>query len=775
MHAQKNRIRNIRQVSSVVFREGVDWSNVLSGSVRLSTILFLFCSIVCAWTQDRNAVEGMDGTARKSCVRLLNHPVVTVNQVTGTGEAIIYLRNETDKQVALGLIGTIKAPLNSPVVAKFIGDSTNDNGSVYERLLPPKTVVPLHLVVQDVWEDGEFDIEVTNHYGTEVSGKVHVRRFPVSVKLDGTERLKLGLLDGMPMRLSLRNDDPVYYPVAWKVVDGEEVCGGSTVLTPKAATLLECTPRVPWHWSRMSNLMKQDINRDGYRLVLLPQAANAGTRDSAEHPLKTFSAEASLDYFGSLVRALSSYTLLVLLLIAGGLSSLMLSYLLPNKLARLDLRDKLLDLASRTADLSTRIDSRLAVLVRLERSRLTDLLRSRSVLSPDFATIAAQCTNGINRLASKVTVLEKMDVVLGRLARQLATGVPPTLVDEVNAYLQDAAVMLGKGEVTDTDVQAAAANVEVASSHVDQLGGPNDEFGRKLADSVRQLLADLSAGVGVSPTYLAVASQLSGPNAALRMVNPVTHVIAPEKYLEIDIALHKTQIMRDYVLLEDGISDQQVKTRLRERQAQLISLLQPQSWDGLRSARLLLHEMQDDVFPERLLEAVRNPGDISIEMDPSIAYEQAPLEFCVCFHKSALNTSAAREELGVEWNFGDGLKEKGWTVSHYFQLKTRVDSYVVQARFHDPDGEIVVNNSGEPITIQRTVKINRSEIGRGVGERTRTEFLKLAAALLIAVFGLVSGAQEQISKLDILPGLIAVFLLGFSADSIKRLLTTAKA
>jgi hypothetical protein len=31
-------------------------------------------------------------------------------------------------------------------------------------------------------------------------------------------------------------------------------------------------------------------------------------------------------------------------------------------------------------------------------------------------------------------------------------------------------------------------------------------------------------------------------------------------------------------------------------------------------------------------------------------------------------------------------------------------------------------------------------------------------------------AREQITKLDIVPGLIAVFLLGFGADSIKNLL-----
>lgn len=205
--------------------------------------------------------------------------------------------------------------------------------------------------------------------------------------------------------------------------------------------------------------------------------------------------------------------------------------------------------------------------------------------------------------------------------------------------------------------------------------------------------------------------------------------------------------------------------------AYFVNIDQARSLQSHIQARLLLREMQDDIFPERLVEALR-AQDAVILMDPSFAYERSPLEFCISFHKSALNTAAAREEIEVEWGFGDGLTGKGWTVSHYFQIKGHEDTYQVQARFHDPSGEIINTDVGDPIIVASTVKIHPSELGRGVGERTRTELLKLSAALLIAVFGLVSGAQDQITKLDVLPGLVAVFLVGFSADSIKRLLTT---
>ncbi len=44
-------------------------------------------------------------------------------------------------------------------------------------------------------------------------------------------------------------------------------------------------------------------------------------------------------------------------------------------------------------------------------------------------------------------------------------------------------------------------------------------------------------------------------------------------------------------------------------------------------------------------------------------------------------------------------------------------------------------------------------------------------ALVIALFGLIAGAKEQLLKLDLLPALLAVFLVGFGADQVKNLLT----
>jgi hypothetical protein len=56
-------------------------------------------------------------------------------------------------------------------------------------------------------------------------------------------------------------------------------------------------------------------------------------------------------------------------------------------------------------------------------------------------------------------------------------------------------------------------------------------------------------------------------------------------------------------------------------------------------------------------------------------------------------------------------------------------------------------------------------------ERFKVELLYLAIVLGGTLLGLMAGAKDKLMELDVAPGLIAVFLLGFGADTVKNLLT----
>jgi len=728
------------------------------------------------WAHSQSANVSKAAPAKASvCVRLLNAPVISVDPTTGSGEAVLLLTNQTEKEVNATLLGTITTPPNSPAYLEFFANAGTNSDQLFEGKLAPKATIKVRAILRNDWEDGEFDVDLTNHFGSEKVGKVHVRRIPVGIKLEGTDRLKLALVDGVQTRILLRNDDPKTYSVTWKFLNGQEVCSGPTNpinITAKSLVALECTPNLAWNPARLANLLKPDASHDGYNLMLLPHPFQTNPNSPSAIPaLKAFKGEASLDFFKPFTRGFFSCPILAIILFLGGISSLLLSYFVPNKLKRLTLRDQLLDLAARTSDLSTRIESKLAVLVRLERSRLADLLKSRTTISPDFSTIAVQCAAGITRLTGKVCVLEQMDLVLDRLEKKTAQGVPPTQANAINEKLELAAVLLGKGETSDAEIQAAGAAIIEAASSIDKLNQPDDTFARDLRDRIRSLLDDIDQTIANTPTYKSILVRLPGPNQVLRFANSLTSIPA-DKYVEYDTASQKMRIVREYVLLREETTDNERVARLSARETQLMAYLQLGTWQALNSASLLLREMRDDVFPERIIEVLLIPGEASINVDPPVAYERAPLELSICFQKPALNTAAAREQIGVDWDFGDGLKGKGWSVCHYFQIKRKQNSYQLCVTFRDPDGKALTDEKRQPITIRRTMVVEPSEIGHGVGERTRLEIFKLGVALVIAVFGLVSGAQDQIAKLDLLPGIIAVFLVGFSADSIKRLLTT---
>jgi hypothetical protein len=49
--------------------------------------------------------------------------------------------------------------------------------------------------------------------------------------------------------------------------------------------------------------------------------------------------------------------------------------------------------------------------------------------------------------------------------------------------------------------------------------------------------------------------------------------------------------------------------------------------------------------------------------------------------------------------------------------------------------------------------------------------MKLGIALFVALIALLGGAQEQLAKLNVVQGLLAVFVMGFGANVVKDLIT----
>ena len=629
----------------------------------------------------------------------------------------------------------------------------------------------------DVAEDGDFEVELRNKEA--LFGKMKIIRLPFSVALDGPNpnEADLSMVAQSPTTLTLKNNDPVAYPLFWRLtINGHEVCGDKLTLAAKGLGVIQCRPSVPFSPGKIQDLFKVDSSK-GHHLSLYPE--KDGWFDNSS-PWKRIPVNAKLSYFGQGTQQFWGYIIILAALIAGGITSLVLSQALPNRLKRLNIKERLMDLGRTTSNLSSKVGSRLQVLLRLERGRLFDLLESRNTFSPDFAGIVTRCKEGADKLEGRVVLVQQIDVVLERLEQKLTLGPPPSQVAEIEALIDDAKVLLVKAQPTDKDLEAARKAITEAENKVDKLNREDLTFGEALAKRALEVQQGIKA-MASSPTFTRIAKTLPGPPAVVQAIPAGTTRIPPAGYTAVDMAVEKMLLIQDYVVLMDGTVDKDILNRLLAREDKLLDLLQLQSWPAMRSARLLLSEMKGDVYPELIQEKLK-AGTATISMEPLVAYDKARLEFCVNFHSKEIDEAAAKEEWKCEWAFGDDLTEKGWNVSHYFLLaqprglKSAIaKNFHVQATFRDVNGDTLLDpKTNEPVIIKKTVHVQPTRQEGFFGDRARTELLKLMAALLIAVFALVAGAREQLLKLDVLPGLIAVFMVGFGADTIKNLLTKSE-
>lgn len=703
--------------------------------------------------------------------QLIGEPIIIINRDTHSGSEDIQLRGATKP-------GSLSGSLTSAAGVKSKVTFTEKPAGTEK---PPGTEKPagtepirtVTMKVTDVDQAGEFDADLA--YDGANFAKVKIMYPPFAVTLDEADpnRAGISLVNGQIATLTLKNDDPVEYSLLWRLnVGGNEVCKDQLTLPAKGIGLVQCRAHVPLKFASIQDLFKVE-STDGNSLQLFPSSAI-----QSANPWKQIPVKASLSYFSAFSQQFWGYVAIIAVLILGGLTSLVLSQALPNRLRRLNIRERLDDLARQTANLTGNIGSRLQVLLRLDRNSLEALLGSRNVFSPDFAGIAARCNDGTTKLEARVALAQQIDVAFGRLEQKLALGPPPSQIATIEGLLEDAKVLLAKTQATDKDLDTAQTAITEAARRCDLLNQPDEVFGQALAKRVTEIANDITTNFANDAVFKKLDAVLPGPYKAVQRVSAGTLTILPVQYAELDMAVEKLRLLKEFVVLYEGSQDPEMLKRLDQNLPKLLGYLQLQSWSAMRSARLLMRQMKDDVYSARVGEVLVKKL-ASINVKPMRAYHRGPLELAVAFQSDALENAAAREEWTCQWAFGDQMNETGWSVSHYFELDRRgrfrlmePKDFPVTTTFLNGDGEVLIDPATQqPVTLEKQVSVAPSKREQLFGDRARTELVKLVAALFIAVFALVSGAREQLMKLDILPGLIAVFTIGFGADTIKTLLT----
>lgn len=874
-----NRKRKPGTANLYCFFVSLIWSRLPAAS----TIVLLSCIATAAQTSSQPPQSVNNLSTQLTLVQ--SSPLI-IDPPADTQKGTIVIRNTTAGDVDMFLktdVEFVNITTKTVMPAKVIFTLPIDDSPIkFKETVPSGKNTSVNIHVSNVQEEGEAEAPLINSLNGEQIGVLRISRTPFNVVLDvplvvGENTQKLDFKHGTPTAMALKNNSPAYYKVNWLMtVNGVKYCGKDVspdgllvrvfswfksgrsdfcekwkqeIIPPNERKIIEIDPPGEWFPDFIQSVLKNDVQNGNLRLSLEAFGDNErmrGTLSSAAKespPEKEIPFTAHLSYFTPNTQLVFSTILIGFILLLGGLFSLLVRNWVPNLLRTQDIKEQLAKLAIKTGDLSSRLNSNLRVLVRVEPKRLTDLLKSRTVISPDLATVFTQCEKGMKSLERRVGILETIDSTYDRLDTLWASCPPPSLIDKVEQSLFKASQLLRSNEPSEIDFETARSLVAEAGLYCEKISASDDKFEEYLNTKITFLKSDFAADgfVGSTETCARIRKLLPGHFKILeeKRENKPPSKIASDDYTRLDISVLALTMIRDYVLLYENSLDSELRGKLDEREGGFIKHLGFQSREHLSKARSLLRQMREGIFTSDIQKAIENK-EIVIEMDPLVAREQHPLRFAARFNRSELNDSAARDSFECIWDFGSArvpvvagrfwsrtkansanesepalelpnstkpapvstdkpasvvennspnirleenaerFIERGWAVSHYFIHNMK---HHVTVWFEDETGKIVCDKpaklkdeTGKASENPGKLKLERSVMpvvdpSARSKDRLKTEGVSLAIVLVIALLGLVTGAREQVLKLDIVPGLVTVFLLGFSADAIKNLLT----
>lgn len=659
-------------------------------------------------------------------------------------------------------------------------------------------------------------------------------RFSITVDSAVPDQPELIFVRGEPGFFRLKNADPQQYDIAWEYsVDGHVVrstdpvvvpssqnpslwsrlvgkkdidpaaksvqCGGGMLTVPAAGEQeVHFAPPADWFGNGFAGLFK-DQTADGRLVVgLVDSRCPCQPTVSRSFKIKTHLATSS----GPWREALADFWVFVVLGI-GGVFSLGLNLLLPNQIRRLKMKRQLSQLNSQISNLPYDLASRLRVLVGLECRLIKDRLRNLTWNSPDFTGEMQGLDQAIDRLETRLQFLDGLGATRTNFQQMRSEVLPPSLMFSIEQVFSKIVQIGEKSEPSDEDVKTAQSLITNIQNQLDLGIFNNSDFATGLASKVTQykLEFDPEKGrIGKTATCKRIRQQVPGPFDRLDATDetkivPAADALSVQNYIELDRDLFDLEMIRQYVDLVEGMApDEEFRKQIESHEPELKGHLEKPNCEDKYALQLLLKQMKEGYFKGDIqseIEAKR----LRIKVDHIDLRRYQPCEFRLQFLKLPLNDASARQEWTCRWTFSDPdgqvLIEDGWVVTHYFQ---RAIEYGLNIDLAHKDGTTIPVPPVEPfpegkikvleVRTQRSLsraaksilrlrwKDAAKEWRKGQQKSGRAlDYVRLAMALVIALIGLMAGAKEQLLKLDVVPALLAIFLVGFGADQIKNLLT----
>ncbi len=753
-------------------------------------------------------------------------PPLVLHAGAGAGE--FTLANSTGAAVPLDLkAGPVRDPASHLVLQQAkVAFSLVPGDATPPATITPKLTVHLLAKVSDLAGIGSATVPVYN--GSTWLGELQAiasdAALNVSIDGDGGATSPLLLTEGRPVYLTLKNGDAEAYLVHWVFqIDGVDQDHNQVALAPNGtARILLGTQTSVFSWtdaihpaSRKGALLISvaDPSTPTRQNVAAGEQGSAAPLDPGQFPTRILPVNLTMRLLGNDWTLFFSYLYTALALFVGSVISLLGTTLLPNAMRKIALRRTISELADRTSSVSTRIDSYLRVLLRLERKKIDILLEEVGPFSFSSADSFEQIACAIETLSSRLEISERLDE-LRRRFEDCSETAPPSVTDDIDRKLQTAADALHSFTLVTADIKAANASLDSAA---DSLAALNDAAAQ--AKLVAVNLKNLKMRIAAFPPDLYADLKAAMPGLFVILQLPIDDPdkIAPAMLFVIDHAIAAINLVLDYAMVRATIpsaasenctlAGATARTRLIQRECELLNLLGTLSWRALHEATTLVQQMRENIYEDDVFAEIGKKDQAQVVFDTQKARRYLPVFFSIAFKDSRFNGAAAVQRMVYDWSFPDELFEHGWKVCHFFTGKERTPAMLPPATtppIHQndpapaqaipqqpqpPAGEAIAA-IGNKITIALTVRKQRAQADGTTPQNVlpttielqppfttkdnarAVELFRFAIAFGVALAGLLSGAVDQLAKLNLIPATIAIAAIGFSADSVKNILTS---
>ncbi|HMC31467.1 MAG TPA: hypothetical protein VKL99_11580, partial [Candidatus Angelobacter sp.] len=575
--------------------------------------------------------------------------------------------------------------------------------------------------------------------------------------------------------LTVANDDAMTYPVSWKLwIDDRLAAEGNDTLQPSSSNHLQIKPDNDFYTWPSSGMLQDDLAKARLSLRFAPP----GVLQDTTLPIKDIGYKIRLRYFSKGYQQIWNLVWVFLFLTAGAAISIAANVGIPNQTQRNAVHKQLRELGDRINALGPAADSSAVTFLRVERSRLEKRLHDTNFFSPNLAADLPQIRQGIDLLNSRVQVISEIRDLQEALHQ--TPSVSPSIMDSGLRTCRKNLKTAVQPDLSAQDISNVRASNAAVQQQLDSLGQDDPVLSAAILARETALKNRLPQAGQQDPAWQVFSPELQG---ILQSVMNAPAGISPDEYYNRDMATQIAMACADYVAYRKLLSDPEVIARV-ESEAANAKGMQEQTYPALLRGRSILVCIRQNAPASRVLEALQStPPKAEIQVTPSTPSTYDLVSLQVRFLDPALNIDAVHQQFTCKWEVEHLPPKEGWSISHYFtkwstkkrranEEQQKTDQGPPQAnqivvKFFDNNQNPVIQKSGTaPVKLEKTVSVQQG----AKPSRILIEVIRTGLVLLVALLGLVATAQDKIANLNIVQAMLAVLLLGITADTVKNLL-----